>query len=274
MGAMGAMGAMGKQGLPGIGGSAIPDCPEDYTQDMTVMGMILCKKGNDEIVKVGKGRSSFWIDRYEASVWSDEAGAVTQYGANMDDYPATFPDNGQYATAVYAVSKSGVKPSAYLTWFQAHAACAASGKRLPTRNEWLEAVRGTVDPGASNGAGGVCVTQAPDPRMTGLATQCKSRWGVEDMIGNVWEWTDEWASGVGTGAFFNTPWPAGFGGDVTYNIASRAYTGSGFPSGIPAAALRGGGPGDGTGSGIFALTFNSAPIDAEFYFGFRCVVPR
>lgn len=36
------------------------------------------------IVKVGTGASAFWIDRYEASVWSNRDGTGTQYGASPD----------------------------------------------------------------------------------------------------------------------------------------------------------------------------------------------
>jgi len=82
---------------------------------------------------------SFCIDRYEASVWSTTAcdGTGTQYGAtDTDDYPvATFPDNGNFATPLYACSIPGVAPSRGLTWFQAQQACAASAKHLCTNEE-------------------------------------------------------------------------------------------------------------------------------------------
>ena len=105
-------------------------------------------------------------------MWASADGTGTQYGTASDDYPATFPDNGQRVPGfvdLYAVSKTGVLPSANLTWFQAQQACRASGKRLPSDEEWLAAASGTNDPGANSGAGGACVTNAAGPRRTGMA---------------------------------------------------------------------------------------------------------
>ena len=50
-----------------------PDCPRGYTKDAAPPNSanpssVLCKKGVDEVVKVGAGAAAFWIDRYEASV--------------------------------------------------------------------------------------------------------------------------------------------------------------------------------------------------------------
>ena len=72
-------------------------CPLGYTNDTTVTTYTVCKKGADEMVKVGTGMSAFWIDRYEASVWSNADGTGSQYGAIgstgtlvSPDYPDTF----------------------------------------------------------------------------------------------------------------------------------------------------------------------------------------
>jgi hypothetical protein len=60
------------------------DCPNGYAVESGV-----CKRGGDEMVKVGRGMSAFWIDRYEMSVWSNAEGTGTQYGALMgDDFTA------------------------------------------------------------------------------------------------------------------------------------------------------------------------------------------
>src|SRR5262249_2684704 len=115
------------------------------------------------------------MDKYEASVWrvpdaaatnaplvkkiqqgranlADLLGAgATPLGAQLDDY-APCADSGQNCTNdVYAVSLPGVIPSAYLTWFQAQAACRNSRKRLPSNAEWQAAVAGSPDPGPDNG---------------------------------------------------------------------------------------------------------------------------
>lgn len=125
-----------------------PTCPEDYVQDTTVTAFTLCKKGVDEVVKVGTGGSVFWIDRYEASIWANATATGMQYGlASYTEYPATFPENGEYTAPLYALSvplPAGSLPSAWMTWFQAQAACRLSGKRLPSGEEWLAASQGTL----------------------------------------------------------------------------------------------------------------------------------
>ena len=61
------------------------------------------------------------------------AGGAIQRGVSSDDYPCN--DNGNDCTNIYAVSIPGVTPSAFITWFQAQAAAANSGKRLLTNAE-------------------------------------------------------------------------------------------------------------------------------------------
>jgi formylglycine-generating enzyme required for sulfatase activity len=278
-GEKGEPGAKGEKGEPGPKGepapSGFPDCPIGYTRDAAAAGIVLCKKGSDEVVRVGRGGSAFWIDRYEASVWANEDGTGQQYGATADNYPATFPKNGQATTNVYALSRSGVLPSCYLSWFQANEACRMNGKRLPTGDEWLAAARGTVDPGASDGAGGACLTQAAGQRQTGMAAKCVSHWGAEDMIGNVWEWTAEWFAGVGQVGGRDQPWPAGYGRDAIWNISSKAYPMAGMPVyGMPAAGMRGGRYANGEFAGLYAMTLEDGPSNWNPYVGFRCVVPR
>jgi formylglycine-generating enzyme required for sulfatase activity len=263
--------------------AGLADCPRGYVRDATATTMLLCKRGVDEMVRVGDGQSAFWIDRYEASVWSDTAGTVTQYGASLDNYPTSFPDNGQRSAGfvpLYAVSKVSVTPSRFVTWFQALEACAASGKRLATGQEWLRAASGTTDPGASGGAGGACLTQAAAPRQTGGgAVGCVSYWGAQDMIGNLWELTGEWYAGVGTTNVVNT-WttPADGGeykGDGTYNIVSSAMVANVNEPGLPAASVRGGAWGMGTEAGVFALSLTDAPSNSiNNTVGFRCAVQQ
>ena len=122
-------------------------------------------------------------------------------------------------TAAIGCSKTGVVPQARITWFQAAQMCANAGKRLCTNEEWQTAVAGTLDPGASDGSLGACVTNAA-LRNTGLGTNCRSRFGAEDMIGNYWEWVADWYEagapwqGTADGSSTN-PWPSGYGADAT-----------------------------------------------------------
>jgi len=155
----------------------LPECPSGYERDPR-RDIVLCSNGRDEMVKVG----DFWVDRYESSVWQNADCSGIQYG-DTDDWATVsvgFPYHGSFTVPLYACSVTGVTPSRYLTWFQAQSACAASGKRLLTNGEWQAAVAGTEDPGG-------CVVSAGGPRATGAGT-CLSHWGVEDLIGNLWEW--------------------------------------------------------------------------------------
>lgn len=280
----GIAGPKGDPGEPGPKGdrgdpapSGFTDCPMGYALGSAHGDTVICKRGDsDEVVRVGSGGSAIFIDRYEASVWSMPDGSGQQYGAAGDDYPATFPKNGQWTAKLYALSKPGVLPSRQLTWFQANEACLLSGKRLATRREWLSAARGTHDAGADPGSSGACATQAAGPRKTAMAEGCESAWGAQDMIGNVSEWTDEWYAGVGNADIITRPWPSpDYGDDGTWNIASKAFPAVGPPvQGIPAAAQRGGDYGSGTAGGIFHLALHLAPSNAQPEVGFRCVVPR
>src|SRR5262245_19035211 len=134
-------------------------------------------------VKVG----NVCIDTYEASVWQIPvtntslikrvqegkatlalltAGGAVQLGCTYPPqvphtpYPPSFPPGGNWTPAsgstppspgVYAVSVPGALPTSCTTWFQAEQACALSGKRLLTNQEWQRAAAGTPDPGTDNG---------------------------------------------------------------------------------------------------------------------------
>lgn len=195
-----------------------PDCPVGYEQamDATPPRRSFCRgRGNDEVVRVGSGPSAFWIDRYEATVWTSRDGflgsspGVSQFEAADDFDQSRFPRNGQWRNGmassppvppVFALSinTGRVQPARYITWFQALEACRTSGKRLPTAEEWLAAAQGTVDPGSNDGSRNTaCNTAGGGPRVPGGGTGCESGWGAQDMVGNVAEWTSEWFAGAG-----------------------------------------------------------------------------
>lgn len=161
----------------------VPECPLGYAR-ATEAGLpaqaLLCRKGADDMMRVGSGAQTFWIDRYPNSLWANPAGTGSPIAPGV---ATTVAANGTYTTPTYALSKVGV-PSAYgFTWFQAQAYCRASGKRLPTIAEALLAAQGT--PGYL-----VALPTRPDEcpgaRVydydTGSTPACISAWGVEQLM--------------------------------------------------------------------------------------------
>ncbi|WP_437742270.1 SUMF1/EgtB/PvdO family nonheme iron enzyme [Sorangium sp. So ce302] len=139
---------------------------------------------------------------------------------------------------VRAVSWQGVMPQGYISGRQAKLACAASGKRLCTSEEWVTACRGPDDTTFPYGAlrqQGACndderrvhpvaeiaalLDIKPEERWTtamnnplinqlsqallptGERAGCTNAYGVFDMVGNLHEWVDD-PSGTFRGGYF------------------------------------------------------------------------
>ncbi len=130
---------------------------------------------------------AFFIDKTEVTV-----GNFKDYMAETGQDPPRYFDSEKF--------KATSQPVVGVTWKQADQFCAWAGKRLPTEAEWEKAARGTdtrMYPwgkkpeeklgnfrGKSDGFRYV----AP----VGSFPESKSPYGVLDLAGNVWEWTDSW----------------------------------------------------------------------------------
>ncbi len=253
-----------------------PDCPGGYVRDGSVTDYILCEKtlagGTDRMVKVG----DFWIDKYEMSAWASADCTGNQYGESGESDWAMH-DNGNWIVSQesYACSVTGVSPSRYMTWFQAQQSCELSGKSMCTNAQWQAAAAGTHDPGSAE-TGNQCriaVTNSA-PRATGLAgaspggaDSCMSMWGVEDMIGNLWEWTSDWW-GQGADSMSENQ-DGAFGGDGAWNVDPAQSQGS-YATYFPATALRGGAWNTGSTAGVFALYMVHGPAYSATSIGARC----
>ncbi len=258
-----ALGLQGPPGPPGPPGDPLAPCGPDA-------------------VKVGPN----CVDKFEASLWTIppantalvdqvragtatlqdltdggavQVNAVAFSGCPAPQIPMQFPQNGNWTEPVYAASIAGVQPSACVTWFQAVQACALSGKRLLTNEEWQRAAAGTPDPGVDNTVG-IC-TIFTDPTPTGSHPACVSVWGAYDMAGNVYEWVADWTSRANA----CTTWPSEYGDDVS------CYGGTGSGQ-IPGAIARGGyfGLFSGSYAGIFDIFASDQPSFAIEGIGFRC----
>jgi len=229
------------------------------------------------------------IDTYEASVWQIppantglvrlvQAGRatladLTNGGATQvspastcsPTFPATFDATGNWTSPLFAVSAAGVVPTSCVTWFQAEQACALSGKRLLTNQEWQRAAAGTPDPGTDDGGTDCNVGGFSRPLASGSRAKCKSNWGAFDMVGNLEEWVADWVP-----QSTDCPGWGAFSDDVMC-LAGASTTATG-----PSALVRGGGFTNFTAAGVFALdprpasTLGNSPALARKSLGFRC----
>jgi formylglycine-generating enzyme required for sulfatase activity len=168
---------------------------------------------------------TFCMDRYEATL------AVVESDGSLRSWSPFFPPAA--SVRVRALSVQGTVPQGYITGEQAAAACAESGKRLCTDDEWLRACRGvegrtypygdTREDGRCNDAramhpaieyfgttedwiwtmlGHPCLNQLPDSlHRTGENAGCQTPEGVFDMMGNLHEWTAD-PAGTFRGGFY------------------------------------------------------------------------
>ena len=136
----------------------------------------------------------FWIDRTEVTVGA--------YHACVDAHACARPVRAS-ATCTYDAGDPDL-PVSCVHWSDAEAYCHFAAKRLPTEVEWEYAARGPMAVAFPWGGAPSCTnaitlindqsakTCAPRPARVGSHPNGASFFGVQDMSGNVEEWTADW----------------------------------------------------------------------------------
>jgi len=136
---------------------------------------------------------AYWIDKYEVT--------NLQYKQFIDATGRKSPSH--FRNRTYPEGKVD-HPVVYVSWHDAHDYCEWAGKRLPTDIEWEKAARGDKDDRDYPWGDEFDTTRLNSPvrwktlHMQGDTTPVgafeggKSPFGLYDMSGNVWEWTDSW----------------------------------------------------------------------------------
>jgi formylglycine-generating enzyme required for sulfatase activity len=135
---------------------------------------------------------AFEIDRFEVT-----KGDFSKF-VEATGYQTEAEQSGSNRTWRYQLEGRENYPVDRISWFDAQAFCEWTGKRLPTEVEWEKAARGTDgrtypwgnDLGSDLANVGAAGLRATVP--VGSFPSGASPYGVEDMAGNVWEWTASW----------------------------------------------------------------------------------
>jgi len=136
--------------------------------------------------------AAYYIDRYEVT--------NGQYKAFIDATGHKSP--AHFENRTYPDGKVD-HPVTEVTWYDARDYCTWAGKRLPTDAEWEKAARGTDARSypwgnefgvnrANTPQYWVALGSEGDTSPVGAFEDGKSAYGLYDMSGNVWEWTDSW----------------------------------------------------------------------------------
>lgn len=172
-------------------GLCIPDAQEVFVPGGTfVMGAASGDASPEHSVTL----SAYQMDRYEVT--------NARYEACVDSgccLPPTYDGSYTGRQPYFGNVDYADYPVIFVTWEMARQYCEGQGKRLPTEAEWEFAARGDdgrVYPwGSDPPTSGMAQYDMPrdgDTAEVGAHIVGGSAFGLQDMAGNVWEWTADW----------------------------------------------------------------------------------
>ena len=119
---------------------------------------------------------SFYLDTYE--VTQKKWNAVMSFNRSVFHHPD--------------------RPITHIDWHEAKTFCKKTGKRLPTEAEWEYAARAgsqTKFPWGDEIDDDRMWYSGNSPRQVPqIGKKLPNAWGLHDMMGNVWEWVEDWFS--------------------------------------------------------------------------------
>ncbi len=183
--------------------------------------------------------SAYWIGQTEVTV-----GAYKHYvqvaKAEMPQAPKI--DKGW---------KNSRLPMVNATWQEASQYCTWAGGRLPTEAEWEYAARGGNPQARYGNLNDIAWSKDNAHQTQPVAGKAPNHYGLYDMLGNVWEWVNDW-----------------FDADAYSGAAVQDPTG---PSSGAEKVLRGGSWIVDTKLLRASDRYSIKPDARSDYFGFRCV---
>ncbi|MDH5527651.1 MAG: formylglycine-generating enzyme family protein [Nitrospirota bacterium] len=209
------------------------------------------------------GDDSRHADEGPMQEWSVDAFRIDRLEVTNDDFHRFTMANGREAPSHWGSHQPpkeiGNHPVTYVSWYDARDYCAWRGKRLPTEFEWEKAARG--DEGLKYPWGDIFdpkLANTPQSEIghttpVGSFPKGASPYGVLDVAGNVWEWTDSWY----------LPYPGNKRSNPNYGEVYRIVRGGSW---YDCEFYK---------CGISAPTFNRGffiPNTRNDTFGFRCAV--
>lgn len=150
----------------------------------------------------------FFLDRYPVTNREFLAFVTTHPAWSRASVPGIFADQKylQHWPADDRIADAEANsPVTNVSWFAANAYCTAQGKRLPRVSEWeLAAMASETQADGSREPGYkqqilMWYSKPSAAQLPAVGRNAANYWGIHDLHGLIWEWTDDFNAGLVTG---------------------------------------------------------------------------